>query len=340
MDEKGADEGAVAASQLPTECVSNNPSPSSNPNPTNDSTSPTDANTTVTPEDLIELVRAIKFKNPEASMRETHTEITTKMSQTDNFEFLTNVELNDIKKIWKKAISGKSLPNDSAVGSSSKNEVSSVQKSKIPPVDTKDDKNLITDGSKGGIVKFYTVGNGSIQTLAKNYTLEAAALAAAEIEQKDDEDKTEYIHCFLNVPADRSGKRPHQALINFNDNRKNKVSGKKKKANKKTKGTETGGDDGREIVKVQMAAPIPGHDEQFPFLLYNVDRSMRTFIHPDDDGGYDRIKKIMLSEGVSGAIAGGGSKAYFYGRLTRRKSHEQDIISIDVSSGLAPLQSW
>jgi hypothetical protein len=78
-----------------------------------------------------------------------------------------------------------------------------------------------------------------------------------------------------------------------------------------------------------------------PMLVYNLDRSAKTFIHDDDDDenkGYEKIKSMIGSHGVSGALSDGGTKAYFYSRITRRKG-EQDLISIDVSE-LAPPQKW
>jgi len=335
MPEKSANEGE----NQPKDNISNN------------ETSPKEESNTVTPDDLIELIRAVKFKSPDASIRETHTEITGKMSQTENFEFLQHVALNNVKKVWKKAVSVKTLPdedNDSAKQESSTstlpttNNSSSKTKVETTPNETKSDTTLIAENlPKDEVLKFYTVGNGSVQTLAKNYTMEAAALAVSQKKtHKDEEDDVEYVHCFLDVPADRSGKKPHQALINFNDNTQ-KSSGKKKKNKKHGTPTKTvEGENKREIVKIQYAAPIPGHDEKLPMLLYNADRSMKTFIHPGDEDGYDHIKDIIMTDGSKGALAGGGTKAYFYGRVTRRKRHEQDIISIDVSSGLAPQQTW
>ena len=335
MSEKSANEG----DNQPKDNTSNNET----------SPSPKEESNTVTPDDLIELIRAVKFKSPDASIRETHTEITSKMSQTENFEFLQHVELNDVKKVWKKAVSVKTLPDEGNVKqesstptSTTANTSSTTPKVETSPNETKSDTNLIADNvPKDGIIKFYTVGNGSVQTLAKNYTMEAAALAVSQKQtQKDGEDDVEYVHCFLDVPADRSGKKPHQALINFNDNTQKSLGKKKKNKKHGTPTKTTEGEDKREIVKIQYAAPIPGHDEKLPMLLYNADRLMKTFIHPGDDDGYDRIKDIIMSDGTKGALAGGGSKAYFYGRVTRRKRHEQDIISIDVSSGLAPQQTW
>lgn len=282
-----------------------------------------------TNEDLIELVRAVKFSNPDASIRAVHNEITTKMALEENFEFLQNVKLNDVKKVWKKALTGNSpsvtLGNqDDATGSTNVNR----------DADTNANKKL--SNAESNILKFYTVGDGSMQMLIKNYTLQEAALVAQSVTATKtdgrEEDLEKYVHCFLDVPAERSGQRPHQALMNFNENGSKKMKGRKKKAV----------DDGRVIVKIQVAAPLPGCDTKTPMLLYNSDRTAMTFIHPDNDdetGGYNRIYELINSHGTGGMLSSGGTKSYFFARITRRQG-EKSIISIDVTSGLAPKQDW
>ena len=263
----------------------------------------------------------MKFAKPDASMRNVHTEIVTKMASTDQYEFLQDVKLNDVKKVWKKAISNG--PTASAA--------TETETSKKPGKSEKIDVESIGGSSDPDkVLKFYTVGNGSVKTLAKNYTLEAAAIAANSVEAQDAaamaEDALKYVHCFLDVPADRSGGKPYQALINFNQN-------KKKEKNSAKKGQ------GREIVKIQLAADLPGMTKT-PMLLYNEGRTSRTFIHPEDseDSGYDKIRDLIVKNGTDGALKFGGRKAYFYSRTTKRGS-EQDIVSVDIAE-LAPAQKW
>ena len=231
------------------------------------------------------------------------------MSQNESFEFLNDVKLNDVKKVWKKAISGGRCDG----GASSNSNV--VIKGHT---DSHSVKQILLDGrgesmdgeqsKKGGsggsnkkskgkmneILKFYTVGDGSVQTLAKSYTLLAAANAVAQEnaleEAQNEEEMKKYVSCFLDVPADRSGGKPHQALINFNDKNANKKDGKTKKGGGNSS-------DGRDIVKIQVAAALPGMDNT-PMLLYNFDRSAKTFIHHDnDDGsqGYEKIKEMIFA---------------------------------------------
>lgn len=324
------------------------------------------------PSDLIDLIRAVKFSNKDASMRNVHAEITTQMAARESFEFLSQVKLNDVKKVWKKALSGDTPKEGVGTAAAAAGSNSASESKKLIEGAT---NGVGTNASSGGILKFYTVGDGSVQSLAKDYTTRAAAEIAA-LNPKASTDATaandlqNYVHCFLDVPMDVSGTRPHQALINFNA--KNKTKSKKAKVKGKGKGKKRGksnvnvleapgagdndGDmDEREIVKVQMAAPVPGM-EKTPMLLYNESRTAKTFIHPSNkqDNGdnenadqtskaeeddYDKIRNLIIQNGENGVLSGGGTKAYFYCIFTRIES-EQDIVSIDVVSGLANSQKW
>lgn len=325
----------------------------------NDNADNNDKSSTVlyTKEDLIDLVKAVKFSNPEASIRTVHREITEKMSLNESFAFLKDVKLNDVKKVWKKA--NASLGENKKLAENNNNASENKLKTN-------------NDDSNNQILKFYTVGDGSIQMLAQNYSDAEAAKAAEVALSKSSKEKAlheeelkKYVHFFLDVPGDRSGKRPHQAIINFNDNNNElNAGGKKGKSKKKfriAKGTlnknpsekavnDDAVQDEREIVKIQVAAALPGMETlKTPMLLYNSNRTAKTFIHsPDeskdqnenDDCAYEKIYNLIREKGVSGALGVvGGTKGYFYCRISRRKNG-QDIISVDVTSGLAPEQSW
>jgi transcriptional regulator of nitric oxide reductase len=158
------------------------------------------------------------------------------MSQNESFEFLADVKLNDVKKVWKKAITGgnNSGGNASAAtaasantnattgtGTSTSTSASAEKNNNILPElmnNSNHNSNKSKKDSKETILKFYTVGDGSVKTLAKNYTLQAAAKAIEEekdnLEAKKEKDEEEimkkYVSCFLDVPADRSGGKPHQ----------------------------------------------------------------------------------------------------------------------------------
>lgn len=245
----------------------------------------------------MELAKAIKFAKPDASQRAVHKEITQLLSQKE--ACLKDIHLNDIKKVWKKAVT-----------TASSN----------------------CHGSSADVVKLFTVGDGTVGSLADQYSQQAAKAAIENkgefIEGKGCQLLENYVHVYLDVPADKSGSRPHQAVIHFRDNIDNDNS------DNNTVGNERG-----EIVKIQVAAAAP-NGEKLPMLLYNVDRTARTFIHPHDDGGYDRLFRCVVKEGFGGALgASGGTKAYFYCHRTRLQTGGPDILSIDVKS-LAPSQGW
>ncbi|CAB9515349.1 expressed unknown protein [Seminavis robusta] len=269
-------------------------------------TNPKDSSS-CTREELTELVRAIKFAKPDASMRAVHREISQELSKKAGFEFLSQIGLNDVKKIWKKAVTAANKQTSSDV------------------------------------LKLYTVGDASVRLLAQEYSQTAAASEAAKTNEDGKLMLENFVHLFDGVPMDRSGSRPHQALINFNDNNQKKQSEEKNSSGDEKKDDNNNGSSKDErgiIVKVQVAA---SDDESvlYPMLLYSQDRSLKTFIHPDpEDDGYQKIRKWIMEDGKGGSLGHtGGNKAYFYARLTKRKKGAGSIISVDVT-GLAPEQTW
>ena len=264
-------------------------------------------------------------------MRQVHQEISTKMATHPSFEFLAQVELNDVKKVWKKALTGASTGISGGNSGQSNTSDALVSSLTDMTLDSGKKKKQQQQQQKDTVIKFYTVGDGSVKMLAENYTSQAASkLVAENVEETclKDDDTTIYVHCFLDVPADKSGKSPYQALINFTTLRK------KSKAS---------ANDDQQIVKIQVAADIPGIPNT-PMLLYNESRTVKTFIHPDDDdddpsNSYEKIKRMIQLSGSKGVLTNGGSKAYFYSRLLRQKKGP-DVISINISA-LAPSdQNW
>jgi hypothetical protein len=316
----------------------------------------------ITPNDLIELVRAVKFANTNASIREVHTEISITMAQSNypTYAFLKDVKLNDVKKVWKKAIKGgkstaSSQDEEGEVGGTTTITASSGENNDTST--TKTSTMTVNDGAPSiptdGIIKFYTIGDGSVKTLVENYSKQYAQklvsiMAEDQTERKEESlsssNSNEYTHFFLNVPADLSGSRPHQALINYsqdnNNTNRSSISGgggKKKKMNQKgdkqpsvsasSSSSSNDNDKTCEIFKIQLAALPPGMENVLtPMLLYNKDRSAKTFLHPpndnedddDDDGGYNKIRTMIIDNGCIGALGvTGGTKAYFYGYITK-----------------------
>jgi len=151
----------------------------------------------------------------------------------------------------------------------------------------------------------------------------SASEAIAKTEQKSSEaidPKNCYCHFWLDVPMDKSGMNPYQALINFNTDK-----GKQKKLKKSRK------DD---IVKIQVAAA----NEDFqnpPMLLYNCSRSAKTFIHSDVEG-YGTIRSLIEEGGADGMLGKtGGTKKYFFCQIRKREG----VVSVNISTEV-PTQSW
>ena len=271
-----------------------------------------------TPDELIALIKAIKFAHPEMSIKNVHKEISGTMANSaDSYAFLKDVKLDEVKKVWKKALKAPCEDNN-------------VKKCTKKMADD-DQPSIPTDG----IMKFYTVGDGSVKTLAENYSKHHAQAMIAAVQQEKSEELSQYTHFFLDVPANMSGNRPHQALINFNDN--NPKKNKSKSLEKIS--------DGRYIYKIQVAQSLPGVKEETPMLLYNHCRTAKTFIHPpslenkEGDGGYTKIKQMITESGTTGALGNkGGQKAYFWGRITETETGP-NVVSIDITE-LAPSQDW
>ena len=322
-----------------------------------------------TRDELIELVKAIKFAKPDYSQRQVHREITEELSQRDSFEFLKDVPFNEVKKVWKKAMQQN---NTASANSSSSTPTTSSQAAASATSTSNPNADLIDKIKTGGSApQLFTVGDGSVKFLAQEYTAATVAAEQAKAMEEQalaDDIRLNYVHFFLNVPADKSGSRPHQALISFNKPNQNVGSksannkgkkGKGKKGSKasstnavtatSTTGSATGTDDndGLMIVKIQMAAPLHENDTaKHVMLAYNIDKTSKTFIHydPNDEyNGYDRIQEMIQKDGVGGALGiAGGTKAYFFARVTiptKKKGGAESILSIKMTE-LAPPQNW
>ncbi|KAL3803192.1 hypothetical protein HJC23_003467 [Cyclotella cryptica] len=367
--------------------------PQSTAPPTND---PHDDHSTqpYSADDLIALIRAIKFAHPEMSQRHVHSEITTVAADSDpSYHFLKHVDLNDVKKVWKKALRGSDSRGDGSTPIATQKEATTNIPNKQKEEEDDDERAtpIFPPNNNNGILKFYTVGDASVQTLAQNYaTHYARAAAQASTNNNDnntDDDATasNYTHFFLDVPADRSGSRPHQALINYSDSNVVRTTTKDQRTHPTTKSSSSSSSshhgnnkkkekkknrsnanqrpsndtEGREIFKIQMAASPPGmEDVSLPMLLYNADRSAKTFLHPpstreddhgvvgeegeeEDDGGYFKIQERIRNNGTCGALGkSGGQKAYFWGIVREVEGDDQRrVVSLDVEE-LAPNQVW
>ena len=319
---------------------------------TTNSTSPSAAaadsspasSTGISPDELITLIHAIKFAKTDASQRQVWTEISQELSQKPGFEFLSQVVLNDVKKVWKKALkTGGTTPSTPPPQQPQPANTNANATATPTTTDTLKSK-LLQAGSKPSI---YTVGQ-----LAQEYTAMTIAEASAA-EQEAMEALQGYVHAFLDVPADRSGNKPHQALISFQKQPQQPTAAgakqKKQSSGSSTKTTKKDELPTEEIVKIQKAAPLhAGDTTSHPMLCYNQSKTRKTFLHPDSDPeGYQKIAALIDQSGNQGALAHmGGTKAYFYARITPVTNKKgkggpspSSIVSINTIE-LAPPQAW
>ena len=342
-------------------------------------------------EDLIELIRAVKFKNPDFSQRQVYQEIVTEIpAKFPHYAAVLSPNtlcLNDVKKAWKKAVlqQHKAGTNNNNGNNSNNDLAERLRRMTTNPevytvgLNNKNDSGNASTGSN--------VARDYVSRYLEEQQAENSAQARRLLE--------DYVHVFLDVPADSSvTKKPHQALINFQSKSSKSTTGgksnKKKNrgknntnAKKKTNGSISTSPlpnsstaaaaapfENAIVVKIQMAAPIDANDTaKHPMLLYDQTRKYKTFVHPDgtltggagaatqpesseatsvtaatnDGDGYSRLARWIRNEGVGGALgSAGGTKAYFYGRLTDAGAGaKQRILSIYVKS-LAPAeaQGW
>lgn len=167
------------------------------------------------------------------------------------------------------------------------------------------------------ILKLFTVGGESASVLEDETT------AAAE---HVDPEALRYTWkaVELDVPLERSGKFPYQAIVNFNRETTESPSRKG-----------TGPMRGAEIYKVQIAMGGGPPGAQLPMLLYNKPRTRKTFIHPDNPA-FSEIERLVKNSGASGALGAiGGLKSYFWGRIDRTNG-----VLLLCTSRLAPFQRW
>jgi hypothetical protein len=136
-------------------------------------------------------------------------------------------------------------------------------------------------------------------------------------EESTADDKASWSAVQLDVACNQSGKMPHQAVMSFN----------------KTKGGVGAGSMG-DIFKIQVAQ---GAEDDTPMLMYNENKTRKTFIHPNC-AGYTDIKRMILDDGQNGALKQtGGLKAFFWARHHRKLGRK--FIYVNTHE-LAPSQPW
>ena len=385
----------------------------------------------ISKDELIELIKAVKFANPTYSQRDVYKEIViaipTKFPAYASSLNESTIVLNDVKKVWKKA---------TAATSATKNKTTTTTTS----ANTNNDDDLAERlRQMDSNPEVFTIGvpttttsntNSTSQPLSQSQSSASATAVAKEYltqyiqeqamltEEKKRILLDEYVHVFLDIPADSNiGSKPHQALINFQNTNtqknSNSNSSNKKGKNNKKKGRKGGNNssttsstiqqqssssssplplvalpfEGAIIVKIQMAAPLSNNTmtttTKHPMLLYDKERKYKTFIHPncaltsktshttsignhdndsttntttndddnDNDDGYSRIAYWIDKSGIDGVLGStGGTKAYFYGRLTTKSTttstptttsnHNRRILSIYVKELASSQQDW
>eukprot|EP00537_Pseudo-nitzschia_pungens_P008997 CAMPEP_0172380454 /NCGR_PEP_ID=MMETSP1060-20121228/70437_1 /TAXON_ID=37318 /ORGANISM="Pseudo-nitzschia pungens, Strain cf. cingulata" /LENGTH=434 /DNA_ID=CAMNT_0013108207 /DNA_START=215 /DNA_END=1519 /DNA_ORIENTATION=+ len=392
-DEKSVD----ADASLPADATGETTLGSSSSSKNNSNNSSNSDPEPIGKEDLIELIRAVKFKNPDFSQRQVYNEIVTeipaKFPQYANSLSPETLGLNDVKKAWKKAIL-QQQQTPSASNSKSNNN----NNNNNPNADLAARLKAMTINPQ-----LYTIGLDGPNASSDDGNHTAAAARAyvarflederAENSARERELLEDYVHVFLDVPADTSvATKPHQALINFQTkpagtatvtaasksgggSSKKKKGGKKKAAAAAAAASDAAAAaaaavapfEDAIVVKIQMAARLDENDTaKHPMLLYDKTRTYKTFVHPsgaltgatddtnndnnndndnsnDDDGddntntdGYSRLAHWIRNQGVRGALGtSGGTKAYFYGRLTQAKATKR-ILSIYVKKLVPP----
>lgn len=130
----------------------------------------------------------------------------------------------------------------------------------------------------------------------------------------------------LHVPMDKSGTKPHQALISYDGSGGVGGGGKGGKGKKAGKKKKKGGGDGWDVFKVQTA----DNSMVNAMLMYDQDKKHKTFIHPEQEEGsvYKIVAGIVGKRGVFGALGPtGGRKCYLRGRVVDGGKNVQLMLS-------------
>eukprot|EP00294_Goniomonas_avonlea_P003979 CAMPEP_0114555316 /NCGR_PEP_ID=MMETSP0114-20121206/8684_1 /TAXON_ID=31324 /ORGANISM="Goniomonas sp, Strain m" /LENGTH=269 /DNA_ID=CAMNT_0001740433 /DNA_START=8 /DNA_END=817 /DNA_ORIENTATION=+ len=154
--------------------------------------------------------------------------------------------------------------------------------------------------AQGEVLKFWTVG------MKPGEGGSAAAVTNGEPLGES------WVPVELNVPAIPSGSAPFQALLSSTKSKPHAASSS--------------------LVKIQTAGGAPPGS---PMLLYNADKSQKTFIHPDSSA-FRPLERLVKEHGICGAQGpAGGLKAFFRSQLDATTG----ALWVDTSSP-APGEAW
>jgi len=119
----------------------------------------------------------------------------------------------------------------------------------------------------------------------------------------------------LDEPASKLQEFPYQAVIRMTTSEEGEAEGSL-----------------GEIYKIQVALEADGSLSTIPMLVYNKQRSRKTFLHPDSPA-YLPVQRLVTAQGQKGSV--GGCKAFFWGRYFKI----EDMLYINTEK-IAPAQQW
>lgn len=195
------------------------------------------------------------------------------------------------------------------------------------------------------VLKLFTVGNNvSIisQEKKKSDTAELAALAASLSKPMPSTPIVQWVNVQLDVPADKSGLKPHQAFINFNTNNGVRNQESVHSSSEKTKTAEEPISEAQGVFIVKIQVAMGGVEQKAPMLLYNYDRTIKTFIHFDEENPdfFNILQYNIVNKGVEGALGkSGGLKGYFYAKIEEASRVGAKYLSVNCTN-MAPDQTW
>ena len=138
----------------------------------------------------------------------------------------------------------------------------------------------------------------------------------------------------LDVPCNKTGTLPFQAVIPFSSLTGNAGEADPDKSDKSDGANQAKSD----WVTFKIQTCNDGDDQ--PMLCYNKDKSLKTFIHPAHKNNkcevYAQISALVGKKGVAGKMGpAGGKKAYFKGKVDGNK-----IGIVLGADGLTKAEPW
>ncbi|GLD94262.1 hypothetical protein PINS_up002873 [Pythium insidiosum] len=255
-------------------------------------------------EELIALIKAIKFAYEDYGAKRVHDEIKTHGGK------YARVPLKRVKKYMQKLgmtqTNSESQPSDEATASE-KPRQGGDDRAKVA---SEDMERKAKAAAKAGAIQLMTVGGKS-----KSERPDAEATQAADANEHADSDDV-WLPVKLDEPATKLSKFPYQAVIRMTNSDEGDATGAM-----------------GEIYKIQVAMSEDGTlSDVHPMLVYNKARNRKTFLHPDSPA-YAPVLRLIAARGFNGVV--GGAKAFFWGRYRQ----EDDMLYVHTQK-LAPFQKW